>query len=107
MSKVWVLNTVIMGHQGSGNGFSYCVKLFDDEAVAKRAREEHGSGVKSVVEQGKIIMPTPEGPKMAMTVAQFLGMLGIGNIAHQLSCGEVANSSLVVPSHAIIIPGQN
>jgi len=105
--KVYTLQTVVMGHQGSGVGFSYPIKHFETEELAKRAREEHGALIKEVIESGSIIMVVDGKPKKVMPVAQLLGMLGIGNVAHNVIAGEVSGSVLVVPASGILLPGKN
>jgi len=105
--KIFTLQTVVMGHKGAGTGFASPVKLFESEALAKQALEEHGGQVRSVIETGKIIMMTEQGPKAVMSVAQFLSIIGVGSVAHTILGGEVSGSVLVVPPSAIIVPGQN
>lgn len=103
--KVFTLHTVISGPQGSGCGFRHAIKQFDSEETARVAQTEHGATIKDIVEGGKIVMQTDQGPRVIMPLSQFLGQLGIGNIGHALTGGEVHGGVVLAPTPRIVLPG--
>lgn len=103
--KVFTLSTVVGGLHGTGNGFRHGVQMFDSEDAAKTAMMEHGATMKDIVEKAKIVMQTDTGPRVLMPLAQFLGSIGIGNIGHSLSAGEVHGAVVLAPTPRILLPG--
>lgn len=101
--KAYTLSTVIQGHEGSGMGFRHQIKHFDDEDVAKQAMREHVASIRALVEQAKIVMPTDRGPQVVTSLSEFLGRIGIGNVGHSLTSGEVHGAVVLAPTPSIVL----
>lgn len=83
------------------------VKMFDDQALAIKARDERQHSFAMLVQGAMLVMPGPNGQaeNTGITLAAFLAELGVTGVAHQVTYHEVSGSDLVMPqAPKIILP---
>lgn len=99
MKKVHIVCRVVTSHLGGT--YIHPVQAFDDEKIAEQASAESQASF-AALSQGTIMVQTPQGPRSAMSVMQFLHELGIASLKHPILQQEVKSSLLFTPTASII-----
>ncbi len=87
---------------GDGGAVSVPMSVFEHEAGAKAAMEEHDRGTAGVL--GWTVV-SPSGQPVG-TLGAFLKNMAILEIAYGYCAVEVSGSALLVPEKRIIMPGK-
>lgn len=100
MAKVFTVYRIVKGQTGSA--ISHPVKVFDDEKLAAQGLDAAAGPLAAIIESGKVLVGTPQGPRMVMTVQQLLVELGVEGISYGVVPQEVHGAIIVAPTAAII-----
>jgi len=100
MAKVHTVYRVVKGQLGAA--ITHPVKVFDDDKLANQGLAAAAEPLAAIVEQGTILVKTPQGPRAVMTVQQLLMELGIAGISYAIVPQEVHGAIIVTPTAAII-----
>ena len=100
MAKIFTVYRVVNGQLGSA--ITHPVKVFESKEVAQDGLRLAAEPLSAIIESGKVLIQTPAGPRMVMTVQQLLVELGIEGLSHAIVPSETHASAIVTPTSAII-----
>lgn len=95
MNQVFTLYRMVQSQMGGT--YAHPVKTFETQAAAEDAKLQSGAMFAELFE-GSILIRTPQGPKHAMTVKQFLHELGLATLAQRILVQDVHAANIVVPN---------
>jgi hypothetical protein len=96
--------TVIFRKCAAANGTAllHPVGIAGSDEVANEM-VAHAKGFIDEIQQGKIVVQTPDGPRAVMSVAQLLAEIGIADIGYATMTGECKESNLLVPRNLVTL----
>lgn len=100
MAKVYSVFRVVRTQLGGS--YAHLVQTFDDPKVADDGLTAAAEPLAAVIETGKVLVQTPQGPRMVMTVQQLLVELGIAGLSYSVLPQDVHGAIIVAPTAAII-----
>lgn len=98
---VYVGNVTVQG--AGGALMASPIGFYSDKETANARANEHVQKLKAIVEGGKVIMPSPTGPKKVCDVGELLEMLGVIGFGTSVFHGEV-KGTVEVHSPRLIVP---
>jgi hypothetical protein len=101
-SQVFAYQLVV--HGPGGQAWTFTKQFFTDKEAATEAGKVDVETVIAMLQGGKIVLQTPQGPRAAMTVAELFALLGIVNVSTAGVMGELHGRVLVGAKPGILMP---
>jgi hypothetical protein len=100
VSKAYLVTSLVAGP--ASTGFTSVNRVFSDEASATEHCKESQAAIQALV-GGKILVATPNGPRAACSVQEFLKKLGISALAFKVTAIEMQGSVAIPDAPSIIL----